>query len=50
MLETLTTATAVFDTLAPNVQTAMAMFVVSAAILGVAVGLLLSALWRWALD
>lgn len=49
MLETLDSATAVFNTLAPNVQTAMAMFVVSATILGVAVGLLLAAIWRWAI-
>ncbi len=48
MLETLSSAEAVFSTLAPNVQTAMVLFAASTAIGGLAAGLAISAIWRWA--
>ncbi len=49
MLESLSSASAVFDTLAPNIQTAMLMFMLSAAVAGVAAGLTIAAIWRWAI-
>ena len=48
MFETLSSAQAVFDTLAPNIQTAMLLFSASTAIGGLAAGLAISAVWRWA--